>query len=51
MPEARIPPHDQQAEASVLGAILIDKDALSDVIDFLRPDFFYKEAHSHIFPQ
>lgn len=49
MPEARIPPHDEQAEASVLGAILIDKDALADVVDFLRPDFFYKDAHSQIF--
>lgn len=49
MPEARIPPHDEQAEASVLGAILIDKDALSDIIDFLRPGYFYKEAHSYIF--
>jgi len=49
MPEARIPPHDEQAEASVLGAILIDKDAFADVIDFLRPEYFYKEAHEYIF--
>lgn len=49
MPEVRIPPHDEQAEASVLGAILIDKDAISDVVDFLRPDFFYKDIHAYIF--
>ncbi len=49
MAEARIPPHDEQAEASVLGAILIDKDAISDVVDFLRPDFFYKDSHSFIY--
>src|SRR3989338_5999045 len=49
MAEARIPPHDEQAEASVLGAILIDKDAISEVIDFLRPHFFYKDAHIGIF--
>lgn len=49
MPDARIPPHDEQAEASVLGAILIDKDALSDVVDFLHADFFYKSAHAHIY--
>lgn len=49
MPEARIPPHDEQAEASVLGAILIDKDALADVIDFLRPEYFYKDSHNYIF--
>ncbi len=49
MPQARIPPHDEQAEASVLGSILIDRDALSDVVDFLRPDSFYKENHHAIF--
>lgn len=49
MSEARIPPHDDQAEASVLGAILIDKDAIADVIDFLRSDCFYKESHADIF--
>jgi len=49
MPEARIPPHDEQAEASILGAILIDKDALSEIVDFLRPDFFYKDAHNFIY--
>lgn len=49
MPEPRIPPHDEAVEASVLGAILIDRDAIADVVDFLRPDYFYKEAHSFIF--
>ncbi len=49
MPEARIPPHDEQAEASVLGAILIDKDAISDVVDFLYPEFFYKDSHASIY--
>lgn len=49
MRDARIPPHDEQAEASVLGAILIDKDSISEVIDFLRPDYFYKESHAKIF--
>jgi replicative DNA helicase len=49
MPESRIPPHDDQAEACVLGAILIDKEALADIIDFLRPDYFYKPANESIF--
>jgi replicative DNA helicase len=49
MPEARIPPSDVTAEASVLGAILIDKDAISDVMDFLRPEYFYKDIHNYIF--
>jgi len=49
MAESRVPPHDEQAEASILGAILIDKDAIADVIDFLRPEYFYKDAHADIF--
>jgi len=49
MTEARIPPHDEQAEASVLGAILINKDAIADVIEFIKPDFFYKDSHSRIY--
>ena len=49
MPEPRIPPHDEQAEASVLGAILIDKDAIAEIIDFLKPEFFYKESHADIY--
>ncbi len=49
MPNLKVPPHDEQAELSVLGAILIDKDAIVDVIEFLRPDHFYKESNSKIF--
>lgn len=44
-----VPPHDDVAEQSVLGAILLDKDAMVDVAEFLRPSFFYKEAHGHVF--
>ena len=49
MADIKVPPHDDTAEASVLGAILIDKDAIIDVIELLRPEHFYKEAHSMIF--
>lgn len=49
MASVRIPPHDEQAESSVLGAILIDRDSLADVVDFLRPEYFYKDNHKHIF--
>lgn len=49
MPEPRIPPHNEQAEACVLGAVLIDKDAIAEVIEFLRPEYFYKDAHHYIF--
>lgn len=49
MPEARIPPHSDEAEKSVLGACLIDKDAVVAVAEFLRPEHFYNEGHGSIF--
>ena len=49
MIDPKIPPHDDVAEQSVLGAILIDKDAMVDVAEFLRPHHFYKEAHGHVY--
>ncbi len=49
MMNPKVPPHDEVAEQSVLGAILLDKDAMVDVAEFLRPDFFYKESHANIF--
>jgi len=45
----KVPPHDDTAEQSVLGAILIDKDAMIEVAEFLRPEHFYKDAHGAIF--
>ncbi len=45
----KIPPHDETVEQSVLGAILIDKDAMVDVIEFLRPEHFYREAYGIIY--
>jgi replicative DNA helicase len=45
----KVPPHDDVAEQSVLGAILLDKDAMVDVAEFLRSAHFYKEAHARIF--
>lgn len=49
MPEARIPPHSDEAEKGVLGACLIDKDAVVAVAEFLRPEHFYNENHGSIF--
>ena len=49
MTNPKVPPHDDTAEQSVLGAILIDKDAMIDVAEFLRPHHFYKEKHSLIY--
>ncbi len=45
----KIPPHDDAAEQSVLGAVLIDKDSMIDVVEFLRPEHFYQEKHGAIF--
>jgi replicative DNA helicase len=47
--EIRVPPHSDEAEKSVLGACLIDKDAIISVAEFLRPEHFYSEAHGCIF--
>jgi replicative DNA helicase len=49
MVNPKVPPHDDVAEQSVLGALLIDKDAMVDVAEFLRPEFFYKDAHAKIY--
>lgn len=43
------PPHDPDAEASVISAAIVAADALPKVIDFLRPEHFYSEAHRRIF--
>ncbi|OGV89961.1 replicative DNA helicase [Microgenomates group bacterium RBG_19FT_COMBO_39_10] len=47
--EIRIPPHSEEAETCVLGSILIDKDAIVTVAEFLRPEHFYKKANSLIY--
>jgi len=49
MAEGKIPPHSQEAETSIIGAILIDKDAIISVAEFLRPEHFYNENHGSIF--
>jgi replicative DNA helicase len=49
MADPKVPPHDDVAEQSVLGAILLDKDAMVDVAEFLHPEHFYKDAHARIF--
>ncbi|MEA3249874.1 MAG: replicative DNA helicase [Patescibacteria group bacterium] len=49
MPEERIPPQNIDAEQSLLGALLIDKEALLNVADLVRPEDFYRQAHTDIF--
>jgi replicative DNA helicase len=45
----KIPPQAIDLEEAVLGALMLEKDALSTVIDILKPDVFYHEAHKKIF--
>jgi replicative DNA helicase len=44
-----IPPHNLEAERSVLGALMLDKEAIIKVADILRPDDFYHEGNAIIF--
>ena len=49
MPKVKIPPHSEEAEKSILGAILIDKEAIVSVAEFLRSQHFYNDAHQLIY--
>ncbi|MFH1840569.1 MAG: replicative DNA helicase [Candidatus Shapirobacteria bacterium] len=49
MAEIKIPPHSDEAEACTLGAILIDKDAITTVAEFLRPEHFYTDANGLVY--
>jgi replicative DNA helicase len=45
----RIPPHNDDAEKSVLGSIFLDKDALFNAMEIIRPEDFYSEMHKEIY--
>ncbi|MFZ5802265.1 MAG: replicative DNA helicase [Candidatus Omnitrophota bacterium] len=45
----KVPPQNRDAEASVLGAMLIEEAALVKAIETLRPVYFYEEKHRRIF--
>ena len=45
----KLPPQALDLEEAVLGALMLEKDALSAVIDILKPDVFYKDSHQKIF--
>ncbi|MGH7611700.1 MAG: replicative DNA helicase [Candidatus Dormibacteria bacterium] len=47
--QLRVPPHNLDAERSVLGALLLDKDQIGVVVGKLEADDFYLDAHSDIF--
>ena len=45
----RQPPQDMAAEQSVLGGMLLSKDAIADVLEKLRPGDFYRPAHQNVY--
>lgn len=48
-PAGKLPPQALELEAAVLGALMLEKDALTTVIDILKPQSFYKDGHQRIF--
>jgi replicative DNA helicase len=46
---SRMPPHNMEAEQSVLGCMLLDKESVATATDFLDSDDFYADAHKEIF--
>ncbi len=47
--KGKLPPQVVDLEEAVLGAMMIDKKGIDEVIDILQPEAFYKEAHKYIF--
>lgn len=47
--KGKLPPQAIDLEEAVLGAMMIDKKGVDEVIDILQPDAFYKDAHKYIF--
>ena len=45
----KLPPQAIDLEESVLGAVMLEKDALTTIIEILRPESFYKPAHQEIY--
>jgi replicative DNA helicase len=45
----RVPPHNVEAEESVLGSMLLSKDAIAEVLEMLHEEDFYRPAHRTVF--
>ncbi|MDX9848729.1 MAG: DnaB-like helicase N-terminal domain-containing protein, partial [Tenuifilaceae bacterium] len=45
----KVPPQAVELEEAVLGALMVEKDAVISVLDVLKPESFYKETHQKIF--
>jgi replicative DNA helicase len=48
-PYLKVPPHNMEAEQTILGGVLMNNDALNQIMDVLSPDDFYREAHAILF--
>ena len=48
---SRVPPHNVDAEASLLGAMLLSRDAIGPAVETRGGDQFYVPAHGYIFTQ
>jgi len=46
---AKLPPQSIEAEQSLLGSLMLDKNAVTKVADFLRPADFYRKSHQNIY--
>ena len=45
----KVPPNHVEAEQAILGGILINNDAMNQIMDILSADCFYREANMHLF--
>ena len=45
----RVPPHNLEAEESVLGSMMLTTEAIADVVELVRPEDFYKTSNQRIF--
>jgi replicative DNA helicase len=45
----RVPPQNIEAEASLLGAMLLSRDAIADALEVVSAEHFYKPSHAHVF--
>ncbi|MFP3041935.1 replicative DNA helicase [Treponema primitia] len=45
----KVPPHNDEAEQASLGAMLLDEDAITTVIQYIRPDDFYSNANRRVY--
>ncbi|HYE82670.1 MAG TPA: replicative DNA helicase [Clostridia bacterium] len=45
----RVPPYHQEAEQSIIGAVLMNPELINDISDLISPQDFYREAHKEIY--